>query len=107
LAGGEKFNRSQANYLRGASGALLVCDLTRPVTLKSLSYYAAELWRLSPGVKLLLIGNKRDLVEKQPVRLSQIEAVAASLEAPFYLTSAKTGERVEPVFQHLGRLLLP
>ncbi|RLC60203.1 MAG: GTP-binding protein, partial [Chloroflexota bacterium] len=33
LAGNEEFDRVRASYLRGAAGAVLVCDLTRPETL--------------------------------------------------------------------------
>ena len=32
LAGSEEFDQVRASYLRGASGAVLVCDLTRPET---------------------------------------------------------------------------
>jgi hypothetical protein len=32
--------------------------------------------------------------------------MAVSLGAPYYLTSAKTGDGVEELFRHLGRLLV-
>ena len=38
--------------------------------------------------------------------LEQIQAEAASLRAPYYLTSAKIGDEVEGLFRHLGRLLV-
>ena len=44
---------------------------------------------------------------KVPVRISRLaRMLAADWGAPLYLTSAKTGEEVETLFRHLGRLLL-
>jgi GTPase SAR1 family protein len=112
LAGSEEFDRVRASYLRGASGAVLVCDLTRPETLDRLGFYVQELQAVSPGARLVVAANKLDLLEPSmvdghPVLGSeQVGAVAASLEATHYLTSAKTGEQVEALFRHLGRRLV-
>jgi putative ribosome biogenesis GTPase RsgA len=57
-------------------------------------------------VQLILAANKRDLADQQQLTLAQIEAIAASLGAAHYLTSAKTGNEVESVFRHLSRLLV-
>jgi small GTP-binding protein len=105
LASGEEFSQVRASYLRGAAGAVLVCDLTRPETLDSLRAYVHDLSRVSPDAQFILAANKRDLADQQQIFLPQIEAVAASLDAPHYLTSAKTGDEVETLFRHLGRML--
>jgi small GTP-binding protein len=112
LAGSDEFDRVRASYLRGASGAVLVCDLTRPDTLACLSRYADELHAASPEAHMILAANKRDLVEspapegQQAVDLEAVEAAANRLDSPYYLTSAKTGLEVEELFRHLGRLLV-
>ena len=106
LAGSEEFTQVRASYLRGTAGAVLVCDLTRPETLDSLHAYADDLWRISPTAHIILAANKQDLVDEQQLTVDQIAAAATELNAPFYLTSAKTGHGVETVFSHLGRLLL-
>jgi small GTP-binding protein len=112
LAGSEEFDRVRASYLRGAAGAVLVCDLTRPAILTSLQEHACDLRTISPGVRLLVAANKRDLVEPalsegEPVLdPERIEAEAASFDAPYYLTSAKFGDEVEALFRHLGQLLV-
>jgi len=106
LAGSEEFTQVRASYLRGTAGALLVCDLTRAETLESLRSYADDLWSVSPSARVVLAANKQDLVEERQLTVEQIEAAAADLGAPFYLTSAKTGQGVEAAFYHLGRLLL-
>ncbi len=105
LAGSEEFSPMRASYLRGAAGAILVCDLTRAETLANLAGYAADLRQLNPTAKFVLAANKRDLAEQQLTE-SQIETIAAELNAPYTLTSAKTGDEVETLFRQLGRLLL-
>lgn len=105
LAGSEEFNQVRASYLRGAAGAILVCDLTRPETLENLQAYAATLLATNPNAKLVIATNKSDLVEQQRLAPEQIEQTAAQLNAPFYLTSAKSGNEVETLFRHLAELL--
>ena len=106
LAGSEEFDRVRASYVRGAAGAVLVCDLTRPDTLDNLRNYAEDLCGVNPGAPFILAANKRDLVDQQRLTLSQIKQVAAELDAPYYLCSAKTGEDVETIFRHLARMLV-
>ncbi len=106
LAGGEEFDRVRASYIRGAAGAVLVCDLTRPETLEGLNTYISSLHSISPNTQLILAANKRDLISQQQLVLAHVETFAASLNVPCYLTSAKTGDDVETLFRHLGRLLV-
>ncbi|MGQ9483351.1 MAG: Rab family GTPase, partial [Chloroflexus sp.] len=47
-AGGEKFDQVVQNYYRGAAGAILVCDVTRPETLSALHEYATAFHSASP-----------------------------------------------------------
>jgi small GTP-binding protein len=112
LAGREEFDRVRASYLRGASGAVLVCDLTRPQTIDNLRIYVQELQAVSPNAHLVVAANKVDLVEpcrsgsQGPPVLEPVQSAATSLGAPYYVTSAKTGEEVEAFFRHLGRRLV-
>ncbi len=106
LGGSEEFTQMRGSYLRGTSGAVWVCDLTRPETLDSLPEYVGTLFQVSPGARLVLAANKRDLVDEQRITVSQLEAVARDLGAPYYLTSAKNGDRVEALFHHLANLLV-
>jgi len=106
LAGGQEFDPVRSSYLRGVSGAVLVCDLCRAVTLNSLAVYAQELRKSNPAAQVIIAANKADLTGQHQLDTAQIERVAASLNAPYYLTSAKEGEAVEGLFRHLGRLLV-
>lgn len=116
LAGGDEFNSVRASYLRGAAGGILVCDLTRPATLRSLGGYVDELRRVSPGARVIVAGNKADQIGADRVGADRVGShctaetqaaeVASQISAPYYLTSARSGDGVEELFRHLGRLLI-
>lgn len=106
LAGSEEFDRMKSSYLRGAAGAVLVCDLTRPETLDNLKRYANGFFKNSPNTQLILAANKSDLIDQQEITESQIENMARKMQIPYYVTSAKTGDEVESLFKHMGQLVL-
>ena len=104
LAGSDEWGRMRASYLRGAAGAVLVCDVLRPESLDNLLGYAEELRRVNPAARVVVAGNKHDLAS--PGHDSgAIEELAGGIGAPWLLTSAKTGLGVEAVFRRLGDLL--
>jgi len=107
LAGSEEFNQVRASYMRGAAGALLVADLTRPETIPSLRTYVGHLTQINPGVRMVLAANKHDLVTESAPTLSEAAALAQEMDVPIYLTSAKLGDDVETAFRQLGQLLVP
>jgi small GTP-binding protein len=106
LAGGEEFSGPQSSYIRGAAGALLVCDLTRGSTLASISKYAQQLTDIQDGTKLVVIANKSDLTQQREITLDTLETITAELNALLFITSAKTGENVEAAFRALARAVV-
>jgi small GTP-binding protein len=106
LAGSEEFDQVRTSYMRGAAGAVLVCDLTRLETLDSLKEYIVRLLNNNPDTKLVFAGNKSDLVEQRVIKLEQLAQAANSFNAAYHLTSAKTGSQVETLFRHMGQLLV-
>jgi len=106
LAGSEEFNQFRASYLRGASGIMLVCDLTRPETLQNLPSYLDDMNKVCPVADIILAANKADLTDEHRITTGEIEAFAKGLNIPYYLTSAKSGDNVETIFRQLGHLML-
>lgn len=106
LAGSEEFDRVRVSYLRGAAGAVLVCDLTRAETLGGLERYVRDLRNVSPAAQIVLAANKNDLIDERQIAYERVAELAVSLGAPYYLTSAKTGDEVERMFRDLGQMLL-
>lgn len=110
LAGGEEFSRMRASYLRGAAGALMVYDVSRPETLSSLRQYLWDLQNINGRCAVVLAANKADLViSSTPGERAAFEAEARSmakeLEAPLFFTSAISGQAVQAAFSHLGQIL--
>ncbi len=105
LAGGEGFTRYHTNYLRGAAGALIVCDLTRRTTLESLKSYRDQLLSANATAQTVFIGNKADLDEQVEIEHGDLKTVAAGFDSPYLITSAKTGDRVERAFELMAHLI--
>ena len=116
LAGQPLFKQVRTMYYKGASGGLLIFDVTKPETLDSLAGWLEELYKNSQTshISIVVLGNKIDLREgsegsitaetakgfieqnlltKYPDRITHI---------PYFETSAKTGENVEASFQDLA-----
>ncbi len=62
--------------------------------------------KAAPGAKIILVGNKEDLLPDPAAPLSQMEKLAKDFDCPIFITSAKTGLNVENSFQHLGKLIV-
>jgi small GTP-binding protein len=102
LASGEDFQSDRSSYLRGAAGAIVVCDLSRSETLIAAEKYYRQLEMASPNVDVVLLGNKADLVDAREVSDESLHALAAELNCSLFLTSAKMNSNVNEVFQHLA-----
>jgi len=107
MTGGDDIGtQARASYLRGASGALVVCDLTRRETLTVFERYAHQMRTLNPHIPLVLVGNKIDLVAERTVTDDDMSLVCNSLKCEkYFVTSAKTGAEVETVFNYLAELI--
>jgi small GTP-binding protein len=105
LAGSDDFDGTHTNYLRGAAGALIVCDLTRRETLSGFQRYAEQVYAINPKAALVLVGNKLDLAAERTVSDEDMQAVSTALACSYCLTSAKSGEQVEAAFENLAERL--
>ncbi|MCA9958920.1 MAG: GTP-binding protein [Anaerolineales bacterium] len=103
LVGGNEFSRREIGYLVGATGALVVCDLTRLDTLDAVSQYSHQLRTVNPQSVLVFVGNKVDLTEQRVITDEQLQALSDSWNGSYLLTSAKTGEQVEFAFSQLAQ----
>lgn len=106
FAGGEQFNRVVRNYYQGASGAFFVCDVTRSTSIEAISHYVEQFIDVNPGRPSVILANKIDLVSDRTAHNELMKAQAEKLGAPWFTTSAKTGENVESAFRMLAERLL-
>ena len=105
LAGGNDFKKQSSSYLRGAAGAIIVCDLTRPDTLEYVAIYVEQMRVVNPKAVFLLAGNKVDLTDERAISDEELETAVSQIGGAYLLTSAKTGENVEAAFQRLADLI--
>ena len=106
VAGQPQFYMLHRPYFNGADGMLLVFDITRSSTFSNINnwYNSAVKFGLS-GIPRILIGNKIDLKDERKIILPMAEHLSEKLNAPYFETSALTGETVKEVFQKIAELV--
>jgi len=106
IAGQPQFYMLHRPYYNGADGIILVFDITRSSTFSNINnwYSSAVKYGLS-GVPRILIGNKVDLKDERKIILPMAEHLSEKLNAPYFETSALTGENVKVVFQKIAELV--
>jgi Ras-related protein Rab-2A len=108
-AGQETYKSITRSYFRGASGALLVYDITRPATFQSATSWLADLRQIAEeNIVVVLVGNKSDLADagaggaRKVSREEAEEWCRKNGILGFCETSAKSGEGVERAFREVA-----
>ena len=100
-AGQEKYHALNQMYYRGASGALLVYDITDKDSFTKIQTWHLELRKyLGDSVPIMIAGNKCDMANFA-VSKEQGENFAHEVGSEHVFTSAKTGKGVDQVFRSL------
>ncbi|KAK5191665.1 hypothetical protein LTR96_004428 [Exophiala xenobiotica] len=108
-AGQETYKSITRSYFRGASGALLVFDITRRSSFESVTAWLNDLRQIAEeGIIVILVGNKLDLAEQSTDIEGGSKRAVTKEEAQdwcrrenvikYVETSAKSGEGVEKAF---------
>lgn len=108
-AGQETYKSITRSYFRGASGALLVFDISRRSSFDSVTAWLSDLKQIAEeGIVVILVGNKSDLASqstdieggnKRAVTQEEAEEWCRREGVVRYVeTSAKNGEGVERAF---------
>lgn len=100
LAGKSELDSMNRGYIRGASGLMLVADGTREASLRAALYLWMQSQKQLPGVPVVMLVNKLDLVERWEVSATDLERLQQSL--PTFRTSAVSGEGVAEGFALLA-----
>ncbi|KAH8820472.1 P-loop containing nucleoside triphosphate hydrolase protein [Xylogone sp. PMI_703] len=107
-AGQETYKSVTRSYFRGASGALLVFDISRRATFDHVIDWLNDLRQIAePDIVVILVGNKSDLAtgedNKREVTKEEAEEWAKKNGVLEYVeTSAKSGEGVEMAFSRVA-----
>jgi Ras-related protein Rab-2A len=108
-AGQETYKSITRSYFRGASGALLVFDISRRSTFDSVTAWLHDLKQIAEdGIVVILVGNKSDLAAESTDTAGGNRREVTKREAEewcrregvmqYVETSAKSGEGVERAF---------
>ncbi len=107
ILGQKEYSKIRSASLSGAQGVILVADLSRPDTVKSLQeFWIKEVIAVEGKVPTIIVGNKLDLATKNSMSTTMIETMGQRLGYPVMLCSAKKGTNVEAMFTMLGEMLV-
>jgi len=103
IAGQDRFKFFRQSFYRGASGAMVVFDLTRyPTFNPNVVNWLKELWNFTGKIPVVLIGNKVDLEDLRNVRQTDVQEFADKIPCKYIETSAKTGTAVNDSFYEIA-----
>lgn len=96
-AGQERFRSMIPIYARNASGAFVVFSLSSKESFNSIPSWISTINSVSQGAKIVIIGNKSDLRDRQ-VSDHEISSLVSKYDAEYIETSSVTGEGINDVF---------
>lgn len=104
LEGQTQFKGIAPTYLQGSAGGILVGDVTRPETIQSLENHIQLFSRINPKGSIIITLNKIDLVSDKKLEklVEDCQSKDNSQIINCYLTSAKTGTKVDEMFLELA-----
>ena len=104
-AGQEIYRSISKLFYKGASIGILVYDISNQESFQSIKeYWYKELKEnTDKNTHFMLVGNKADLFEQEQVKEEEAKEYASSINAEFYLTSAKNNIRITDLFVQCGK----
>src|SRR3972149_259575 len=91
-------------FFHGAKGILAVCDITRYSTLKELDDWVQSVFNVVGEIPVVYAVNKVDLTDEVMVMYGdrEIQQSTRAFDAPYFFTSARSGDQVDDAFRALG-----
>ena len=115
-AGQERYFSIVKLYFKNARGIICVYDINNINTLKNCHKWLSQAKEYLNDEKeldipIVLVGNKCDLLNEtsnnEKIRNSLIEEYKSTYNVAHFITSAKTGENIENMMNHLLSLMVP
>lgn len=102
IAGQERFGSFRGSFYRGARAVALVYDVTDRLSWDNLPRWQAEIAKVAPAARYVVVGNKIDLYRAIP--REEAETWANHQGFPYIETSALTEVGVKEFFSTMGQL---
>ena len=107
FGGQERFRFLLKKYVKGASGALLLYDLTNPATIENTNEWIDLVRMHNTNLPVILVGTKYDLVKPEDINDKESNQALSNFDLIANVkTSSKTGKNIEDVFSLLINNLL-
>ena len=101
-AGQERYRAITSAYYRGAVGALLVYDITKPSSFEAVNKWLNELREYADSnTVVMMVGNKTDLVNLRAVKTQEGVSFSQKNQIGFIETSALDSTNIELAFERI------
>ena len=98
-AGQERYKSLAPMYYRGASGAMVVFDITSKDSFEGAKSWIREIKNNGKANCIIyLVGNKSDLKELRKISTLEAKKYSEIIDVPYIEVSAKTGENINNLF---------
>ena len=107
FGGQERLRFLLSKYVKGATEALLLHDLTNPTSIKNANEWVELVRKYNDNLPIILVGTKYDLAVPEIIDDTTSNLVVNKYDLIAKIkTSSKTGKNVEEVFNLLFNNLL-
>ena len=95
-------------YLKGADGAIIIFDLTRPHTFNAVDTWISKIKEIvQQNIPFIIVGNKSDLAKDRKISPEEVEKFLKHKKVSmYYESSARTGQNVNEFFEQMGQTLV-
>ncbi|MHA1771677.1 MAG: Rab family GTPase [Candidatus Thorarchaeota archaeon] len=106
MGGQDTYKELRRRFMKGAAGAIIVYDVTRPETFMAMNNWYESFRETCPTADAIICANKVDLEEQRMVPEEPGFMLRDWFQADYFETSAKTGQLVTDVFARLAEIML-
>ncbi|MHA1909772.1 MAG: Rab family GTPase [Candidatus Thorarchaeota archaeon] len=102
MGGQATYKELRRQYMKGASAAIIVYDVTKPETFMAMNTWYESFREVCPNAMAIICANKVDLEVNRMVPVEPGQMLRDWFQAAYYETSAKTGDQVNIVFTRVA-----
>lgn len=106
MGGQSTYRELRRQYMKGASAAIIVYDVTKPETFMAMNNWFESFREVSPEAPVVISANKIDLVDERMVPPEPGLMLRDWFQAEYYETSAKDGTAVTDIFTKCAEIVL-
>lgn len=106
MGGQSTYRELRRQYMKGASAAIIVYDVTRPETFMAMNNWFESFREVCPDAPVIISANKIDLVDQRMVPQEPGMMLKDWFQSEYFETSAKVGTAVTDVFSRCAEKML-